>query len=149
MLPPLRERGSDIMLLAEYFLAQFNHKFKKNIIGFDEQCQARLMAYPWYGNIRELRNVIERIVILNDDTKIHLYHLPPDMQNRGTDENPMSAVETFETCINLTLDDKMDCIEKQCILEALEKSFGNQTKAASLLGISRFALKRKMEKHSI
>ncbi len=149
VLPPLRERGSDIILLAEFFLEQFNIKFKKNIKGFDEQSKARFLEYRWSGNIRELRNVIERIVILNDETWIRIYHLPLELQNRQTNGSPSSDARSYAACSNLTLDEKMDCIEKQCILEALETEGGNQTKASALLGISRFTLKRKMEKHGI
>jgi len=148
-LPPLRERGDDILLLTEYFLNQFNIKFHKNILGLDEQCKAKFLNYDWAGNIRELRNVIERIAILSDESWIRLYNLPPDMRDEKHDDTSSGSVTDYGECIGLTLDDKMDCIEKQCILEALEKSSGNQTKASVLLGISRFTLKRKMEKHKI
>ncbi len=150
-LPPLRERGTDILLITQYFLDRFNKKFKKKIIGYDSEVKFKLLNYNWPGNIRELRNVIERIVILIDDDHIKTHHLPIEIQNYKL---RMVAVQenlnqNVSECDQLSLEDKMQCIERQYILEALEKMDWNQTKASAILGISRFTLKRKMEKYSI
>jgi len=79
--PPLRERGNDVLLIAEYFLSKYNTSFQKDIKGFDESCRRKLLSYSWPGNIRELKNVIERIVILTGDEWITTKKLPPEIQN--------------------------------------------------------------------
>ena len=153
-IPPLRERENDILLLAEYFLNKYNTGFKKEINGFDYSAKQKLLSYPWPGNIRELKNVIERIVILTNDEWITTTKLPceiTDFEDGETDgqietqdeEKIASSDERF------SLDYKLDSIERRYIVKELERSGGNQTKAAEALGISRFALRRKMEKHSL
>ena len=149
--PALRDRGSDILLIAEYFLEKYNISFKKSIKGFDESAKRKLLSYSWPGNIRELKNVIERIVILTNDEWIASNKLPPEIQSFegviGIEEKEEDHEITLKD--SFSLDDKLDSIERHYIIDALEKSGGNQTKAAEELGISRFALRRKMEKHMI
>lgn len=149
--PPLRERGKDIFLIAQYFLDKFNISFKKSIKGFDNDAKSKILAYSWPGNIRELKNVIERIVILIKDDWIKNSNLPVEIQNYI--DNQVCVDDSKEDNVieegNFSLDEKMDRIEKQYLIEALEKSGWNQTKAASMLEISRFTLKRKMEKFSL
>ncbi|MDF3001015.1 MAG: hypothetical protein K0Q48_1134 [Bacillota bacterium] len=162
MVPPLRDRGNDILLLAEYFLTKYNKTFKKEIKGFDEQAKRVLLVYPWPGNIRELKNVIERIVLLTNDAWIAQKHLPLEIGRLGqTGSGDFSGVpaeiaagdEIGGSRIGregrFSLDYKLDTIEKDYIVKALEKHGGNQTKAAEELGVSRFALRRKMEKHNL
>ncbi|MBR0598702.1 sigma-54-dependent transcriptional regulator [Sinanaerobacter chloroacetimidivorans] len=146
--PPLRERGKDILLIADYFLEKFNRSFKKSIQGFDMDAKTKLMSYSWPGNIRELKNMIERIVILHNDAWISVQNLPVEIQNfKGDQRNTESIQESHHIeDEHFSLDEKMDGIEKEYLLEALEKSGWNQTRAAAMLGISRFSLKRKMEK---
>jgi len=148
--PPLRERGSDILLIADYFLEKFNGSFKKSIKGYDGNARRKLLTYSWPGNIRELKNVIERIVILSNDEWITTNKLPPEIQNFErekdidiSEENGIISVDPF------SLDNKLDSIERHYITESLKRCGGNQSKAAEELGISRFALRRKMEKHGI
>lgn len=150
-LPPLRERGTDILLITQYFLDKFNKKFKKKIIGYDSEVKFKLLNYDWPGNIRELRNVMERILILIDEDHIETHHLPLEIQNHKSRAAKVHEKlnEKIQTSDHLSLEDKMQCIERQYILEALEKMDWNQTKASAILGISRFTLKRKMEKYSI
>ena len=149
--PPLRERGNDILLIAQYFIDKFNINFKKSIKGFDKDAKLKLLSYYWPGNIRELKNVIERIVILNNGEWISSSNLPVEIQNYRNVENPAYVLSDDISMENdnFSLEEKMDGIEKQYLLEALEKSEDNQTKAAAMLGISRFALRRKMEKYSL
>jgi len=149
--PPLRERGNDILLIAQYFIDKFNIAFKKSIKGFDKDAKSKLLAYYWPGNIRELKNVIERIVILNNGEWISSSNLPVEIQSYKTAENPAYILRDDISIENdnFSLEEKMDGIEKQYLLDALEKSEDNQTKAAAMLGISRFALRRKMEKYSL
>ena len=150
-LPSLRERGNDILLLAQYFLEKFNAKAKKNIKGFNEETQQKLLKYNWPGNIRELKNVVERIVILFDDEWIKTNNLPAEIQSYNVKEDLHLDVEQMQNVEpkNFSLEDKLDNIEKQLIIDALDNAGWNQTKASELLGISRFTLKRKMEKYSL
>jgi len=159
-MPPLRERGNDILLIAQHYLDRYNAVFKKTIKGFDDKAKTKLLAYHWPGNIRELKNVIERIVILNNGDWISSSSLPVEIKNHAAEaeaENFLDRVlpesEGFDAAFTehsgFSLEEKLDEIERQYLASALEKSEGNQTKAAAMLGISRFALKRKMEKHQM
>jgi len=134
-IPPLRERRDDIFPLCSYFLAQLNKEFKKNVESFSEEVLSVFMAYPFPGNVRELRHIIERAVILTDTTTIEMIHLPDRFKKKnqsvpGTNEGP------FETLSEL---------EKKHILKAVELTRGNRSKAAEILGISRAALWRKLK----
>jgi len=162
-MPALRERGNDILLIAQHFLDKYNIIFKKAVKGFDREAKSKLLAYYWPGNIRELKNVIERIMILKSSDWISADSLPVEIQNYRTAEgeteaqalkdSTFSEADSFfqksEIDGSFFLEEHLDGIEKQYLLKALENSEGNQSKAAAMLGISRFALKRKMEKHSI
>lgn len=149
-LPPLRERGNDILFIADYFLGKFNCSFKKSLKGFDQGARSKLLSYSWPGNIRELKNVVERIVILSNDEWITSAKLPPEIQSfEKENEANQYEEESIRLEDHFSLDFKLDSIEKRYIIDALEKSGGNQTKAAEELGISRFALRRKLEKHNI
>ncbi len=150
-LPPLRERENDILLIAQFFLAKFNKAFNKTIKGFDTVAEARMLDYHWPGNIRELKNVIERIVILTDDDCIRLNNFPPEMQKHKLKKEIIKIPEEIKN-VNfeeISLEEKIDHIEKEYITHALEQTGWNQTKASEVLGISRFTLKRKMEKHQL
>lgn len=161
--PPLRDRGDDVLLLAEHFLKKYNKAFKKNLKGFEEQAERMLLAYPWPGNIRELKNVIERIVLLTNDERIQQKHLPLEIGKFGQSKEHFDRLRETEAAKEeeertrsgagkedrSLLDNKLDSIEKRYIMKALEKHSGNQTKAADELGISRFALRRKLEKHGL
>lgn len=154
-LPPLRERGQDIIVIAQHFLDRYNKVFKKNIKGFEADVKSKMLEYFWPGNIRELKNVIERIVILNDEDWINMNNLPVEIQsyksnnNRSVDVSDVSIDIENINIEDISLEERMECIEKKYILDALQKTGWNQTKAALELGISRFALKRKMEKYSM
>ena len=81
LIPPLRERTEDLLLLARYYVEEFNRKFKKKVTGFAEDAERILTAYPWPGNVRELKNIIERIMILhNDGFQITYENLPAEMR---------------------------------------------------------------------
>jgi PAS domain S-box-containing protein len=134
-LPSLTERREDIPLLTEHFLQKFNSKFNKNIKGISDDVQKLFMNYHWPGNVRELEHAIEHAFILCNESVIRLEHLPPE--TRETSE------VVFER-INRTKSD-----EYNNILQALEKTGWNKTKAARILGISRRTLYRKIKEHSI
>lgn len=131
-IPPLRERGNDIQLLADYFLARYAHKYKKDIKGFSRDARSKLQNYSWPGNVRELQHAIERAVILSDGQM-----LKPD--NFMLQPSP-SRKKAEPDELNLSI------LEKEAIERALRRADGNVTRAAELLGITRFALYRKLDK---
>jgi DNA-binding NtrC family response regulator len=130
-IPPLRERGKDIDLLAEHFLQRYTKKYKKDIRNISGQALKKLREYNWPGNVRELQHAIERAVILASGFTL----MPDDFLLKATVSRKSKAE-------NLNLDQ----LEKEAIEKALTQSGGNMNQAAELLGISRFTLYRKIEK---
>lgn len=126
-IPPLRERGEDILLLARHFLKIYAEKYRSEVKEFSQNEEKRLMSYRWPGNVRELQHCIERWVI---DSSLPLV---PEKR----DEAGKSA--------SLNLEE----LERQTIRRALEQSNGNLSMAAELLGITRYSLYRKIDKHGI
>lgn len=140
---PLRKRKEDVIPLAMHYLKNFNREFKKNVTGISPEAEKLLMDYPWYGNARELRNIIERVCILEDTDIICPEHLPSEIVNRSENEY------LSEGGLSINLPDEgliLKNVENDLISQALKKVGGNQTKAAKLLGISRDALRYKMQK---
>jgi len=139
--PPLRHRRGDVPLLAHYFLAKFNRKLNKNIKTITPQAMAVLETYPWPGNIRELQNVIERMVVLGTDNKIDQSDLPSDVLfHKETVQNlPGPAGH------NIGLLQARHSFEFNYIMKALRKCDWNQTEAAQLLKIHRNTLIQKMK----
>ncbi len=140
-LPPLRDRKGDIILLAEHFLKFFARRFNKSIKGFSQDARVTMENYPWLGNVRELRNVMERAVVLGEEEWITLSHLPLDLAIPPEDLNQIK--ESF------SLKAAVDQYEKKLILNVLERAGWNQTKAAELLGIHRNTLIAKMDSFEI
>jgi two-component system response regulator AtoC len=137
-LPSLRERQEDILALAQHFLQQANQMFKKTIRGFSPDAERLLTAYPWPGNIRELRNVIERITILENDDLILPDHLPPEISGArpgGPAEGPN---------IGSLFPKPLHEVEEAYITAVLKRVGGNKTKAAEILGITRQTLRAKL-----
>jgi len=132
-IPPLRERGEDILLLGSHFLTLYNRKYKKEIRGMTREAKQKLMRYGWPGNVRELQHTLERAVILAD----HPLLRPDDFLF------PPSG-KSVETPADGELN--LEKVERNVIERALRASGGNMTRAAELLGITRFTLYRKMEK---
>jgi Nif-specific regulatory protein len=125
-IPPLRERKSDIVLLADHFTGKYAEKNGKRIKRISSPAIDLLTSYSWPGNVRELENCIERAVILSNDQVIHSYNLPPSLQ---------SAVST-NTEPTTTLDAALSRLEKEMIVESLKIADGNMAAAARRLGIS-------------
>jgi Nif-specific regulatory protein len=125
-IPPLRERKSDLVLLADYFAEKYAEKNGKLIKRISTPALDLLTSYSWPGNVRELENCIERAVILSTDMVIHSYNLPPSLQ---------SAVST-NTGPTTTLDAALSRLEKELIVEALKIGDGNMAAAARRLGIT-------------
>ena len=139
-LPPLRDRKEDIPLLAESFIKHFASANGKKTSGIDPEAMQAFMDYPWPGNIRELRNIIERMVVLATDEKLRLKNIPEDIRHQQAVKNPE---EKQATNTNLTE------MEKQYIRKALEEVRGNKSLAAKKLGISRRTLYRKIAEYGI
>ena len=134
-IPPLRERGKDILLLARYFLNRYCYKYKKEITGFTRDTQQKLLQYNWPGNVRELQHAVERAVILAPGKLLE----PDNFMLRPPYSSTTGDLET----LNL-----ME-LEQKAIEKAMKKCEGNISRAAEMLGITRFALYRKLEKYEI
>ena len=134
-LPPLRERREDIPLLVDFFIKKFNDKFNKDITGVSTDVQKSFMDYAWPGNVRELEHTLEHAFILCQQPIISLDHLPPEIETFILDDVELQG--------NGTIDDP------QVIIQALEKAAWNKTRAASLLGISRRSIYRKIKEFNI
>lgn len=139
----------DIVELSKYFLNIFNTKFKKNFKRFTNEAMDRMICYQWPGNIRELKNIIERIVILNNTSSIDVEQLPSEVREQANEKKNVEIVEERQEDIEygFSLEEKVADLEKYYILAALNKSKGNFSAASKLLGISRHALNRRMEKY--
>ena len=137
--PPLRDRKSDIMLLADYFTEKYSKKNSKNIKRISTPAIQLLTSYHWPGNVRELENCIERSVLLSYDEVIHGNLLPPSLQ----------SAESTGTEIDNTLQQALDNLEKELIMDALKSAKGNLTKAAGILGISERIIGLRKKKYKI
>ncbi|NTV25451.1 MAG: sigma 54-interacting transcriptional regulator [Chlorobiaceae bacterium] len=139
VIPPLRDRNSDIITLAEFFVSRFGKKFSKEIQGISTSVQQLLLTYLWPGNVRELENVIERAVIIADDKVIHSYDLPLYLQTPAISNSPMPD----------GLEAKVSSVEYEMIVNALTTCRGNVSAAAASLGLTRRTLSLKMQKLGI
>ena len=141
-LPPLRRRGEDIMLLAGHYLEHFSRKFRKPLVRLSPEAREGFLCYHWPGNVRELKNLIERLVILSADQVITYEDLPTvikeSLERRNQGAPPPPAPEGLEA--------RLAEYERRLIREALEQCGGVKSQAARLLGISRYALLRKMKR---
>lgn len=154
-IPPLRERGDDVILLAEYYIQQFNEKLRKRIRGLTVEVADIFRHYRWPGNVRELRNVIERVMILEDEEMITPKYLPRDLILEDASGELIAATsklatQTAETKTELFLlpsqGIKLEDVELSLVRQAMSLSRGNQTRAAELLGISRDQLRYRLKK---
>jgi DNA-binding NtrC family response regulator len=145
MLPPLRERKADILLLAKFFIEGFNRDFKKDVKSLSKETEKAFLDYPWPGNIRELKNVIERAMILENEDYILPEHLPIELLSFD-----MKARNLTSSAISIPpggID--IEEVEKELIRQALEHSQWNQTKAAKLLTLTRDALRYRIQKFGL
>lgn len=139
-LPSLRSRKDDILLLAGHFLAYYNQKFNKNIKQFGNEAIKMLLHYSWPGNIRELKNKVERAVLFEENNTIKAENLQIYV-NEESDDCTSSTMPSG----NLSLDQ----LEKQLIIKTLRKTNGNQIKAAEMLKITRQKIRHRIEKYRI
>ena len=138
-IPPLRDRRSDIMLLADYFTEKYSKTTGKLIKRISTPAIELLMSYHWPGNVRELENCIERAVLLSTDGVIHGHHLPPSLQ----------SAESTGTDSRDTLENAVSKLEKELIQDALKSSRGNMAKAARALGITERKMGLRVAKYAI
>ena len=145
-IPPLREREKDIPLLARYFLTHYSRKYnKKTFKGFSPEAEELLLPYRWPGNVRELRNVIERIVVLENAETILPEHLPKEILYPARAGNQTPGFDFTLPDSGLSLEE----VEKDLILQALEKAGNNKTLAAKLLNISYDSLRYQVKKFGL
>jgi Nif-specific regulatory protein len=137
--PPLRERRSDILELADYFLEKYSRQNGKPVVRISTPAIDMLMAYHWPGNVRELENVIERAVLLSQDGVVHGFHLPPTLQ----------TAEASGTAPKGTLQEAVDAVEREMIVEALKSNRGIMAKAARQLGLTERTMGLRVRKHTI
>jgi Nif-specific regulatory protein len=134
-MPPLRERKTDILLLADYFLEKYAKENHKDIRRFSTPAIDMMMDYHWPGNVRELENCIERAVLLCEEGVIHSYHLPPTLQT-GKESGTLPA---------LSLEEAVENLEREMLIDALKNTRGNITTAADILKttVRKFSYKAK------
>jgi DNA-binding NtrC family response regulator len=145
----LHERGDDVLLLTDHYIEAFSKRLRKQVQGIAPEVAAAFRRYEWPGNVRELRNVIERALILEDEEIISMKYIPRAVADgaRGvsTDGRSGSAVSGAQFRLpaeGVALED----VEMSLVRQAIERSGGNQTKAAELLGISRDQLRYRLKK---
>jgi transcriptional regulator with PAS, ATPase and Fis domain len=142
-MPPLREREEDILLLSNLFVEGNNKEYKKRIKGFSEEAKRLMIKYPWPGNIRELRNVIERAMILTDQEYITTKQLPFEL--RQTEQYDPSKMNS--EALEITDEMSLEHMERNHISEVLKKLEWNKSKTAKALGISRATLRAKIKRY--
>jgi DNA-binding NtrC family response regulator len=144
-MPSLREHADDVPILVAHFVARFNQEMKRSVKGVAPAAMELLQAHAWPGNVRELRNVVERAFILHANAdEIRPEHLPQELKR----PQPARRAEKLVPHVpeqGLVLED----VEKRLIVEAMERSSGNQSKAARLLGVSRDTLRYRLKKHGM
>ncbi len=143
--PPLRDRGEDIGLLANYFLEKYNKKYKKSIF-FSEKVLSFLHSYKWPGNVRELQNCTEYGVIMCLEGEFELKQLPPHMKELLSQTDIKESQFEYK---NMSLKEAVEILEKKVILNAISSSNNNKTKAMELLGLSRRTFYRKLKDYNI
>jgi len=138
-LPPLRDRGADVLLLADYFAQKYAQETGKAVTRISTPAIDMLSAYHWPGNVRELENCIERAVLLSSDGVIDGHHLPPTLQMK--DRKTVGKLGRFSELVTV--------YERELIVDALKDMQGNQAKAAEILGITKRIMQYKVTKYGI
>ena len=138
-MPPLRERKSDILLLADHFLEKYAREHGKRIKRISTPAIDMLTSYHWPGNVRELENIIERAVLVCETNVIHGHHLPPTLQ----------TAEGSGTVTQLSLASAVEAYERDIIQDALKTTRGNRKKAAKMLDTTERIIGYKVHKYQI
>ena len=135
-LPPLRDRTGDVEALTHHFVSFFNGRGFRAVEGLTPNTRDALLSHRWPGNVRELRNVIEYAFAVGEGPLVHLSHLPPELRGEAPPEDPSARKSMQE-------------LERDRIVQALRRTGGRKSKAASLLGVSRSTLWRRMREHGL
>ena len=138
-LPPLRDRAEDISLLTNFFMNGFNCEFRKSVRGVEPNALEALRRYPWPGNVRELRNAVERAVLLAEDERLGVEHFPMQAPRPELSQ----GVKLPAAGTNL---EQLEC---DLVVQALERTQWNQTRAATLLGLNRDQIRYRIEKFGL
>jgi DNA-binding NtrC family response regulator len=133
----LRERSEDMPQLIQMFVSHYAEQNKKDVVGVDEECMKALLAHPWPGNVRQLRNVLERALIVCDGRMIRKSDLPDDFRAANTNDGSF---------IKIPIGSSLEDVEKEMISRTIEFTGGNKTRAAEILGVSAKTLYNKLER---
>ncbi len=144
VLPPLRQRRDDILILTHHFIKAFNRQFRRNMRGISREARELLLQYDWPGNIRQLKNVVERAMILDDAEELLPEHLPAEIA-AGPERKASPSHWVDLPPDGVVLED----VERDLVVQALASTGGNQVQAARLLGIGRDALRHRMKKFGL
>jgi DNA-binding NtrC family response regulator len=160
-LPPLRERGDDVLHLAKHYIQSFNRSFRKRVQALTPEVEEIFRHYRWPGNVRELRNVIERVMILEDTDQVTPTWLPRDLMAGGESLRALTGGNGLEEALAGSRSEagrgrpaflmpekgvNLEEVELSLVEQAIQRSGGNQTRAAELLGISRDQLRYRLKK---
>jgi DNA-binding NtrC family response regulator len=149
-IPPIRERREDIPLLTNHFLQQFARENRREGMRFAPDAMKALYAAPWEGNVRELRNLVESLVVLSPAEEIAFADLPDEYRKWSEEPGPEAgAASQAGGAAATTAGHTMDEIERRAILSALERTGGNRTQAAEMLGIGLRTLQRKLKEYRL
>ena len=151
-IPPLRERKEDIYLLLKHFLNHFNKQFNKSFREVEDAAYDVILNYPWPGNIRELKNMVERVVLLEDDTVLRVEHIPQSIRQGTAAAKELSAVRRIEAALSRPFPDEgmafeqlMDGVERELIGKAMREAGGNQSRAARYLQLNRDKIRYRLK----
>ncbi len=151
LLPPLRDRGQDILYLARHFMQYFNRECHKSVQGLSEETQQILLGYSWPGNVRELKNVIERAMIFEVEKEVLPEHLPQELLEAGPAPalNAVSSPISLDCLVIPETGISIDEVEHALVKKALAMANENQTRAAQLLKMPRDAFRRRMKRFGL
>jgi DNA-binding NtrC family response regulator len=142
-LPPLRERAEDILPMAQSFLKEFTQEYGKSFESISQEGASRLLSYPWKGNVREMRNAIERVVLYEEDSEVRVEHLAFLESSRPEGNDSASGFSLPSEGVDI------ENVFRELIVQALDRTQDNQSKAARLLGISLPTFRYRMEKYGL
>lgn len=148
-LPPLRERGEDVLLLARYFIEYYNQECHKNVKGISKEAEQILLSYSWPGNVRELRNAIERAMILDIENELLPEHLPHEIVENRQLDGAIGKPASLDGFVIPESGISIEDVEHALVKKALEMAGGNQTRAAQLLRMPRDAFRRRMKRFGL
>ena len=141
-MPPLRARGDDVCLLAQHLVETYSREFRRPVRGLSRAAEETLKAHGWPGNVRELRNLVERAVLLCEGERLE----PADFESVRGSRGPAAATAGFELpAAGVNLEE----LERSLVVQALERTGGNQTRAAALLSVHRDQIRYRIEKFGL